>query len=585
MRLTPFYAFILALSTTNLNAQSTEKHTLFFETASYELSYKNQQVLEAVARRALEMQDYNLEIQAHTDARGTDAYNQGLARQRAESAQAFLSLQGVAVTRLSVESYGESRPAYSNDTEEGMQGNRRVDVLLTAAGPDDLDELFGRWQDESIQAYAINGAQDTKLIGADGTCLYISAGSFAGPDGQPVNGSIELRLREAYAMGDMLMAGLTTTAGQELLISGGMIYVEAAANGQPLQLRSGAGITLAMPAGELEAGMQLFRGQQDGQGSVTDWQAAGQPYKSLDEILDMPIPPPAPTFQFVLPEFSIDRSGQPARPAAPEKPRPPRQPKREYYRYNPPLATRLLMGKERVEAKEEEMYQEAFVEYERRMTEYRVDSLGYLSVRAGFEERLAAYEKAHQAWKKNVYAQIEAFESGAYAEEVYERQRSVFEEKLPAWRKKMDAWRTLRQQKLAVFENNYAAQGNLSARAANQYFYEINQLGWINCDRFWEVAADKKMQLAIQDEDDAEERIFVVFENLNSILRTTRKGTQYMTQAVPKGEPVKIIGLKAVDGRSQLAVEETVVGSKTTYELAYEPVSLKELRQALGGLN
>lgn len=58
-----------------------------------------------------------------------------------------------------------------------------------------------------------------------------------------------------------------------------------------------------------------------------------------------------------------------------------------------------------------------------------------------------------------------------------------------------------------------------------------------------------------------------------------------MTQAVPKGEPVKIIGLKAVDGRSQLAVEETVVGSKTTYELAYEPVSLKELRQALGGLN
>ena len=130
MKLTPLYTIILALVTTALSAQTTETHPLFFETDSYELSCESQQMLEAVAQRALNMQDYRLEIQAHTDARGTDAYNRRLARQRAESVEAFLTLQGVAVTRLSVESFGESRPAYSNDTEEGRHENRRVEVRL-----------------------------------------------------------------------------------------------------------------------------------------------------------------------------------------------------------------------------------------------------------------------------------------------------------------------------------------------------------------------------------------------------------------------------------------------------------------------
>ena len=93
------------------------------------------------------------------------------------------------------------------------------------------------------------------------------------------------------------------------------------------------------------------------------------------------------------------------------------------------------------------------------------------------------------------------------------------------------------------------------------------------------------MQLAVTDDDATEERIFVVFQDLNSILRTTRKGAQYLTQSVPLGSPVKIIGIKAVNGRSQLAVQNAIVGDAEAYSLVYEPVSLKELRQALGRLN
>ncbi|MEO6894891.1 MAG: OmpA family protein, partial [Ginsengibacter sp.] len=44
----------------------------------------------------------------------------------------YLLTQGIDGSRMTVKGYGESAPAYSNDTEEGMAQNRRVEFLITA---------------------------------------------------------------------------------------------------------------------------------------------------------------------------------------------------------------------------------------------------------------------------------------------------------------------------------------------------------------------------------------------------------------------------------------------------------------------
>ncbi len=74
----------------------------------------------------------NIEVQGHTDPRGSDEYNMGLSVRRATAVADYLKGQGISATRITTKGYGESAPAYPNDTDEGMAQNRRVEFLITA---------------------------------------------------------------------------------------------------------------------------------------------------------------------------------------------------------------------------------------------------------------------------------------------------------------------------------------------------------------------------------------------------------------------------------------------------------------------
>lgn len=74
----------------------------------------------------------NIEVQGHTDSRGTDEYNMALSERRASSVADYLKANGIAAGRITTKGFGESAPAYSNETDEGMAQNRRVEFLITA---------------------------------------------------------------------------------------------------------------------------------------------------------------------------------------------------------------------------------------------------------------------------------------------------------------------------------------------------------------------------------------------------------------------------------------------------------------------
>jgi outer membrane protein OmpA-like peptidoglycan-associated protein len=75
-------------------------------------------------------------IEGHTDAKGTDSYNQTLSERRAISVRGSLTSRGVPIERLNIRGYGKSRPVASNekvdgsDDPDGRQKNRRVEVVL-----------------------------------------------------------------------------------------------------------------------------------------------------------------------------------------------------------------------------------------------------------------------------------------------------------------------------------------------------------------------------------------------------------------------------------------------------------------------
>lgn len=71
-----------------------------------------------------------IEVQGHTDSKGSDLYNQDLSQRRVNSVMRYLIEKGVAADRLVAVGYGEAKPIASNSTSAGRAKNRRVQFVI-----------------------------------------------------------------------------------------------------------------------------------------------------------------------------------------------------------------------------------------------------------------------------------------------------------------------------------------------------------------------------------------------------------------------------------------------------------------------
>lgn len=102
---------------------------VLFDVDKYDVRPKAEEVLKNLAIVLKEMDVKNFEIDGHTDSDGSDEYNQVLSEKRANSVKNFLVSQGV-TAEITTKGYGESKPVASNDTAEGKQKNRRVEIII-----------------------------------------------------------------------------------------------------------------------------------------------------------------------------------------------------------------------------------------------------------------------------------------------------------------------------------------------------------------------------------------------------------------------------------------------------------------------
>lgn len=84
--------------------------------------------LDSVVRIMNENPGMKAEIQGHTDNIGPAKYNQTLSEKRAHAVMSYLTHMGIRKERLTAKGYGLSRPVATNDTPEGRQENRRVEI-------------------------------------------------------------------------------------------------------------------------------------------------------------------------------------------------------------------------------------------------------------------------------------------------------------------------------------------------------------------------------------------------------------------------------------------------------------------------
>ena len=103
---------------------------VLFDTGSYTLKPGAREKLAKISGIVLAHPGLSLQIEGHTDSVGGDEFNQQLSERRADSVRDFLAEQGVAPSSITAHGFGKTQPVASNDTAEGRQRNRRVELVV-----------------------------------------------------------------------------------------------------------------------------------------------------------------------------------------------------------------------------------------------------------------------------------------------------------------------------------------------------------------------------------------------------------------------------------------------------------------------
>ena len=102
-----------------------------FATGSSDLNPNFFNVLDSVALVLKEYDKTIIDVAGHTDSVGSDSTNLALSERRASTVGKYLEGKGIADQRVATTGYGKTHPVASNDTPDGRQQNRRVELTLT----------------------------------------------------------------------------------------------------------------------------------------------------------------------------------------------------------------------------------------------------------------------------------------------------------------------------------------------------------------------------------------------------------------------------------------------------------------------
>jgi outer membrane protein OmpA-like peptidoglycan-associated protein len=104
---------------------------VLFDSGEYTLRPLAREKLAKISGIVLAYPTLMLAVEGNTDSVGTEEFNQTLSEKRAESVRTYLTKQGVPEASTTAQGFGKTRPIASNDTSDGRQQNRRVELIVS----------------------------------------------------------------------------------------------------------------------------------------------------------------------------------------------------------------------------------------------------------------------------------------------------------------------------------------------------------------------------------------------------------------------------------------------------------------------
>ncbi len=600
-----------------LQSQNTSQNYIYFDTDDHNLSTEYEASLTDIYNELITHSDYEIKIIGHTDQDGSEEYNQALAQRRAESVKTHFINNGATIDQIDIVWQGESQLIDSQNTAKAKKKNRRVELITHTYDYEDIDDVFTTAHEVNIQHYKLDLAQEQVIDCDAGSTIIIPENAFTFADGSPIgDANVTIEIKEAFTYSDFISEGLFTHSKGEILETGGMLYINATAGGREVKLKEGEAIEIIYPLQETKEDMELFYADEDQEGNL-DWAQANQSIGTsdvkkgdliagldFDDLLNHDFG------ELKKPVLNFEKL--PARPKVRKMPHPPAEPQ-----YGFPA--------------DFEKYKEKYKNYEAALAEYHIQ-------KPLEEEKLAEWNvevtnRISQIWQykknlKEIHAQVQA-KSGilkikehidklsdyqilkmtnaildrgltlkiddrklfrkAFGNEMrnIKRERHIKIQETDYSKYKVAnivggvIKRSLNRLKNKALELQFEQTGEVDGSQFSSYITSINQLGWINCDRFYNYP--NKCDLYVNDEQN-NTQYFLIFDDIKSMLRPKIKNNGVVFSNIPENMNVKILGVKLLDNKPYIGVKEYKTKDTNVLKMDFQPGSLAMIKKELSKL-
>ncbi|MTB50935.1 OmpA family protein [Lewinella sp. W8] len=561
----------------------TFQHAVYFATDVDELDTEARVAIDELAEQLRSYATYSLVLEAHADERGATDYNARLAERRAGSVQAYLQTQGLTSEGWEVRSFGEQQARRGSWAEADLRQDRRVDIRVSYTPWESTAAAMTTVREAQKQRMEIDPTVLQTISGEQGGFFLLEPNAFVDENGNAPAGPVTLELVETYAMEDFLIAGLTTTAGDRLLESGGMVKITAIdENGRALRLAEGQTIRAMTPTDNFNEQMRIFSGRNhdEATGAPTDWEETPNGVRSaFDDLFSFRLPPPVVSVDDLVrplmkpwkvanpkPEQPVLQL--PGRRAMPEAP----DPDKVYYR--PRGLAKIFGNKKKIAAKNAE-------KSAMRQDTYRKQVKAYQDWKVRTEKARAEY-----AVKMEVYeADLEVYEVAFRTE--WERIAKKVEdsnaERIAEQKAARKAWADERKAAYTAHLERVMAS-NLNAGTASRYFFAITELGWTNIDIY--TSEDDPIEvLARAGGSGRETNLMLIPDGRNSVLAYNAGDDDLWNRGgIPRGLGYRVVAIRVSEGQLQLAEQYVAIADEDIVDLEFQPVAVTELRETLAGI-
>lgn len=556
-------SFVFVLLSFTIFSQNARPFSIYFDYDYHQIRESEHKTFSNLLDSLKTHAEFILKISGNTDADGSNAYNQTLSEKRIAAVKNYLISKGIAENKIQSVAFGEQKPIADNDTENGKQSNRRVDILMdfSAALPPSLEmtterifpfdkdkkysiqRLYKEFQIKT-QEFTFKSGKETIIKGEKGTIIRIPHNAFNVPDASEVS----IKLKEAYSNGDFISENLTTMSDDKMLQTGGMIHLEATYNGQPILPNEN--LMLMMPnkgrinmrSDDSENGMQFFTGQRNPKTQNMNWTL-----------------PEKPNFSFF---FSMYNAGSQ---------------KAEYEKI-------LKSATDTCNCNKMFVWQlDSF--YVRQAIKAGQSTAFEPSIISDSKPLAYEFEKVHTEGLSKLCLTIASWaapQHSWYRKVPWKLKHQIYEPAIYKQYRATDYDSLLRVIKRYIRLSEEAEAYAKTAKAGDNGFsvFETRNLNWINCDRFasYNAADIVTVETDIYAAPNVDAKI--IFTKSNSVLNANSTKGIISFNRIPKEESATIVAMKIENGQSLYAIQN-IRTSNTRIKFKFEPLTPEEIARKM----